>query len=214
MEQLGIRALRPGRSPRLDRPNAANYDEATANPFPDYPEILRLKDGRPVTTAEMWWKLRRPEIVEDFEREVYGRVPAGTPSVQWSVVETREERVGPFPVLARRIEGRVANPACPGMRVAIRMVVVTPAWAPQRVPLMIRYGRAVMPSDERPLGPPGFVPTGTDPPASEQLVANGWGYAWRDPGSIQPDSGAVLRGGIIGLVNCGRPRKPDDWGVL
>ena len=31
--------------------------------------------GKKVTTAEMWWKQRRPEIVEDMEREVYGRVP-------------------------------------------------------------------------------------------------------------------------------------------
>src|SRR5512139_1483738 len=65
MEQLGIKALRPGPSGNESAPNHANYDEATANPFPDYPEILRLNDGRAVTSAEMWWKQRRPEIVED-----------------------------------------------------------------------------------------------------------------------------------------------------
>src|SRR5262245_30752367 len=70
MEQLGIKALRPGPSGNETAPNHANYDGSTANPFPDYPEILKLKDGRPVTTPEMWWKQRRPEIIEDFEREV------------------------------------------------------------------------------------------------------------------------------------------------
>ena len=79
MGQLGIKALRPGPSGNESAPNHANYDESRANPFPDYPEILKLKNGRPVTTAEAWWKQRRPEIVEDFEREVLGRVPANAP---------------------------------------------------------------------------------------------------------------------------------------
>src|ERR1700722_9008394 len=77
MKQLGIKTLRPGPSGDDKAPNHANYDEALANPYPDLPDALTLKNGRKVTTADMWWKQRRPEIVEDFEREVYGRVPAG-----------------------------------------------------------------------------------------------------------------------------------------
>src|SRR5579872_6204295 len=60
MEQLGIKALRPGPSGNAEAPNHAGYDESAANPFPDYPQILRLKNGRAVTTPEMWWNLRRP----------------------------------------------------------------------------------------------------------------------------------------------------------
>src|ERR1700751_1228935 len=86
MEQLGIIRLRPGPSGRSGATNSANYDPAKANPFPDLPEVLRLKNGQKVTTAEMWWKQRRPEIVEDFEREVIGRVPKSVPKVTWSVV--------------------------------------------------------------------------------------------------------------------------------
>jgi hypothetical protein len=57
-------------------------------------------------------------------------------------------------------------------------------------------------------------PPGSDPPATEQLIAAGWGYAYVNPGSIQADNGAGLRKGVIGLVNKGRFRKPDDWGAL
>src|SRR5689334_2396133 len=60
MDQLGIKALRPGPSGNEQAPNHANYDEATANPFPNLPDALTLKNGRKVTTARMWWDQRRP----------------------------------------------------------------------------------------------------------------------------------------------------------
>ena len=68
-------------------PNAANYDESKANPYPDLPDPLVLKNGEKVTTPEQWWTKRRPEIVEDFDREVYGRVPKDVPKVTWEVTE-------------------------------------------------------------------------------------------------------------------------------
>ena len=60
-----------------------------------------------------------------------------------------------------------------------------------------------------------FAPpvTGDSPPTA-QLLAAGWGYVTIDPRSIQADNGAGLTRGIIGLVNKGQPRKPDDWGSL
>src|SRR5688572_25914831 len=61
-EQLGIRALRPGPSGQANAPNPANYDESKANPYPDLPEVLTLKNGKKVTSKDMWWKQRRPEI--------------------------------------------------------------------------------------------------------------------------------------------------------
>jgi hypothetical protein len=79
MDQLGIKAVRPGFSGNESDPNHANYDPAKANPSPDLPDPLTTKDGKKVTTPEMWWKQRRPEIVEDYEREVYGRVPKNLP---------------------------------------------------------------------------------------------------------------------------------------
>src|SRR5690242_18872434 len=62
MAQLGIRKLRPGPSGNESAPNHANYDESTANPFPDLPDVLTLKNGKKVTTAAAWQKERRPEI--------------------------------------------------------------------------------------------------------------------------------------------------------
>src|SRR5436305_8066630 len=88
MEQLGIKSLRPGPSGNENAPNHANYDESKANPFADLPDVLTTRDGKKVTAADIWWKVRRPEIVEDFDREVLGRVPADVPKVTWSAAGT------------------------------------------------------------------------------------------------------------------------------
>ena len=208
MDQLGIKALRPGPSGNESAANHANYDESLANPFPNYPDVLTLKNGQRVTTPEQWWKLRRPEIVEDFEREVLGRVPANVPQVKWTVTQTLNDKVGPFPVIAKDVIGHVES-------VDIHMVVVTPAWVKSPVPLMIEFSRAALPSAPVPAAFARFAAmAGPDPPSTVQLIADGWGYALLEPGTIQADNGAGLTKGIIGLVNKGQPRKPDDWGAL
>jgi hypothetical protein len=145
MAQLGIRKLRPGPSGNESAPNAANYDEALANPFPNLPEVLTLESGRTVTTADTWWKERRPEIVEDFDREVLGRVPANAPAVTWTVTSTSRGTVGSHPVIGKQLVGRVDNAAHPAISVEIRMSLVTPANADGPVPVMIMFGSGVLP---------------------------------------------------------------------
>jgi hypothetical protein len=150
MDQLGIKALRPGPSGNESAPNHANYDEATANPFPKLPEVLTLHNGKKVTTPEAWWKQRRPEIVEDFEREVVGRVPKTVPGVTWSVTETVNATVGSRPVVGRQLVGHVDNASYPPINVDIQMTLVTPADATHPVPVMMMFGRGMLPGQAPP----------------------------------------------------------------
>ncbi len=222
MDQMGIKALRPGPSGRAGATNAANYDPARANPYRDLPDALILKNGQKVTTADMWWKQRRPEIVEDFEHEIIGRVPKNVPRVTWTITTQAVDRVvGEIPVNARQLVGHVDNSACPSIEVNIQMTMVTPANANGAVPVLIMFGGFGGGGFPGRPGEPASTPRGgfgggnfADPPSTEQLIAAGWGYATISPGSIQPDNGAGLTKGIIGLVNKGQPRKPDDWGSL
>ncbi len=257
MDQLGIKSLRHAFDADESSPHAANYDESKANPFPVIPEILKTNAGKKVTTAKQWWEVRRPEIVEGFESEVYGRVPANVPGVTWTVEAEEIETVGRIRAKAKLLKGHVDNSACPSINVDIKMVVVTPADAKGPVPLLMMFGGANLPNPVVPgaadmavinktlrrlleLDPetaelmkkyPAWQPfepanpfaafgrttqlaPGQDPPSNQQLLAAGWGYAMIDPSSIQADNGAGLTRGIIGLVNKGQPRKPDDWGSL
>ena len=220
-EQLGITKLRPGPSGSTapDAVNPANYDPAKANPFPNLPEVLTLKNGTKVSTPEMWWKQRRPELVEDFEREVIGRVPKNVPKVTWEVTRTVQAQVGDRPVVAKQVIGHVDNSAYPGITVDIKMAVVTPADAKAPVPVLMMFGSGGMPDDPAPNFGRGPGRTGApagpiDPPSTTQLIAAGWGYVSISTSSIQADNGAGLTKGIIGLTNRGEPRKPDDWGSL
>jgi len=226
MEQLGIKALRPGPSGNESAPNHANYDEATANPYPNLPDVLTLKNGRKVTTPAMWWNRRRPEIVDDFEREVLGRIPKNVPKVTWEVTKTAEAQVGSHAVIGKQLVGHVDNSSYPDIKVDIQMTLVVPAGARAPVPVMMMFGGRSIPEVAFPApafpgrGAPGAgrapiaPPANPDPPAMEQLIADGWGVATINPNSIQADNGAGLTKGIIGLVNQGQPRKPDDWGSL
>ena len=143
MAQLGITKLRPGRNANEGQPNAANYDEALANPYPDLPDVLTLKNGRKVRNADEWNRLRRPEIVEDFEREVVGRIPKNVPKVTWTVIETANGTVGDRPTVGKVLVGRVDNSSHPAINVEIQMTLVTPADAkgPKYRPFRLRAPR-------------------------------------------------------------------------
>jgi hypothetical protein len=215
LDLLKIEKLRQGANGNNPKaPNAANYDESKANPYPKLPDPLVLKNGQKVTTAEMWSKQRRPEIVEDFDREVYGRVPKESPKVTWELVSSAKEKVGETEAIVKRLTGRVDNTAYPSVKVEIPLTLGVPANAKGPVPVIMEFGFVF---------PPGFfkgknAPKGFQPPPGpswqEQLLAKGWGYAIIPPNAIQADNGAGLTQGIIGLCNKGQPRKRDDWGAL
>ena len=253
MDQLGIKALRPGPSGNEKAPNHANYDEAKANPFPDIPDPLTLNNGQKVTSPQEWWNQRRPELVEMFAQYVYGRVPKDVPKVSWTVTAVDHEMIGFTPVIAKDLVGQVDNTSYPAINVRLHMTLVTPANSKGPVPVLMMFGRAGFPSPNEPSGDelerlnsawkalliqqdrslkdviakhPAWQPMKATPfqfpqmnedgdlPNTWQLVAAGWGFVLFDPASVQADDGAGITRGIIGLVNKGQPRTPEDWGAL
>ena len=259
MDQLGIKALRPGvQNDVKAKENPVNYDETKANPWPNYPDPLVFDDGTKVTSTAQWIEKRRPELIEIFEREIYGRIPANVPEVTWTVQTVDRELLGFTPITATKVIAHVDNSGYPAISVDIPMMIIKPAQAKRPMPALIQFtftfggGLAfpapAQPSPEeyarinsalksaiiakdpslksvfeahpawQPVAPPSLLPPQLDvegnPPPLNQLVADGWTVVMIEPNTIQPDSGAGLTRGIIGLTNHGQPRKPEDWGVL
>jgi (4-O-methyl)-D-glucuronate---lignin esterase len=149
MNQLNITTLRAGPSGDEKAPNHANYDDSKANPYPNWPDVLTLKNGQKVTTPAQWQE-RRAEIIEDFNREVLGRVPVHAPKISWTVLYTDQEMLGRVPVTVRQIVGHADNTAYPDIAVNIQMTLVTPASAPGPVPVLMMFTRADPPAPSQP----------------------------------------------------------------
>lgn len=197
MKQLGIKSLRRGADPN----NQSVFDEATANPYKHtMPDVLTMKDGTKVIRPDQWAK-RRKEILEDFEREIYGRIPKNVPKIEWDVTGVTPGMVEGVPTVTRTLAGRVDNSSYPALKVDIQASFTVPANATKAVPIMIEIGGFT------PRRRPGVTPW------TDLAISKGWGYGSINPNSIQPDN-ARLDTGIIGLCNKGGFRKPDDWGAL
>jgi len=210
LAQLGITSLRSGASGTATAPNAANYDESKAVVFPNLPALLITKGGQQVTSKKMWEKVRRPELVEEFDREIYGRVPSNTPKVQWVVVSTKDDKVGNTDVTVQKLQGIVDNSIFPSIEVKMDLTLTLPKQSLKPVPVIVELS-FVFPAGMR---PPVVPNAPVEPTWQEQVISRGWGYATIIPTSIQADNGAGLTKGIIGLMNKGQNRKADDWGSL
>lgn len=213
MDLLGIKELRPGASGDVHASNAANYDEAKADTHLPLPHALVLADGKPVTSAQMWWTERRPQIVELFNHDILGIPPPHLPAVAWQVASETREKIGDVPVITKKLVGHVNNASDPAIAVDIDLTLTTPANAKGPVPVIMQltFSREFMAELLKHF--PQFAPP-PGPTGEQQILARGWGYAEYVPTSVQPDNGAGLTEGIIGLANHGQPRKPDDWGAL
>jgi hypothetical protein len=204
LQQLHIDSTRRGPSGNPKDANAANSDESKVPPY-TLPDPLLLKNGKKVTDAKTWWAKRRPEIVEDFDREIYGRVPADIPKVTWEIISTTDTTIGNIKAVTKNLLGHVDNSSYPDIKVDIQLSLTTPV-VNKPVPVIMEFSF---------IFPPGFkLPTPTGLTWQQQVLEKGYGYAILIPTSYQADNGAGLTKGIIGLVNKGQPRKPDDWGTL
>jgi hypothetical protein len=100
LDQPGIKKVRPGRNAR----GKDASDEATANRSKDsMPDLMTFKGGNEVKAADQWPR-RRAEIVEDFEREVSGRVPRNVPPVTWEVSNTAAGERGGVATVTRALD--------------------------------------------------------------------------------------------------------------
>lgn len=167
----------------------------------DYPpiDLLEMNDGTPVTTQDQWWNDRRPEILKDVGEQMWGVVPDESilPDVTWETSEIVEGGSGDAAYKEKTITGNIDISRYPDVRDVpeIQATVRVPANATQEVPVMVIYG--------------GQMDTYWN-----YCYPQGWGVVIYNPTALQPDNGAGLTSYLIGLVNQGEWRQPEDWGSL
>lgn len=196
LRRLDIRKMRPGADPA----NPNTFDESQAmRLMHTLPPLMRLGNGDPVDSLEAWSQ-RRAELVELFEREVYGRIPTGAPGVAWSIRSTRDEVIADKPVRVHELVGRVDHRGAWWFDVAIEATLTVPASSERPVPLV-----AIM----------SFGATAQDAPEwIRQAIDRGWGVAVYRPTSVQPDDHGLSIWGVVALTSRGAPREPDQWGAI
>ena len=188
----------------------SNYNEEKVPPY-TLPDPLVMASGERVTTAEQWFKERRPEILKFYQNEIYGRVPANAPKVTWEVTETDTQ--GPRgrgdQEACRRQDGRQAGwPADESDGVSAGQGERAGADALEHH-LRLRRGRTRPgrrqgrgPKKRKAAGKPapllGRGPGGFD--AIGEVLGRGWGYASLTYTDIQPDRADRWTEGVIGLT--------------
>ena len=75
------------------QPKGANYDESKVPKY-TLPDPLTLANGKKVTDARTWRDQRRPEILELFTTQVYGRSPGRPSNVKFRVTSTDRKALG------------------------------------------------------------------------------------------------------------------------
>jgi hypothetical protein len=143
--------------------------------------------------------------------------PAITVDIAMTVVTPANAR-GPVPLLMMFGPSRLPAPAQPpqddvdSINAALKRLLAQADPSLQAV--FDRYPAYELVTRANPFGFGALPAPGAEVPPTTQLLRDGWGYAYLDPNSIQADNGAGLTQGIIGLMNHGQPRKPEDWGSL
>jgi len=193
--------------------HVSNYDEASVGTY-TLPDPLVLRDGQPVRDADTWFKLRRPEVLQSYETEIYGRVPERAPAMSAEVVETDPKALDGLAV-RKRVALRFGNQ--PGSPV-VNLHVYLPARATKPVPLLLQLVFSNLPA----------IPGETPAPAVNgrtamheagpipDILARGYGYAVFRYTEIQPDAAHTNQEGVIGLARNSSQTEPvaEDWGAI
>jgi hypothetical protein len=185
--------------------HVSNYDDAKVGAY-TLPDPLKMSDGKPVGDAKTWAK-RRAEIMQLYETKIYGRTPANTPKVSWTVAET-DPKAREGASVRKKVVGAVGSNGQ-----TINVTLHTPASATKPVPviLLINFGGGPPP-------PPGTTARGpglpTDPPVAADILARGWGYATVGYADIQPDRANTAGEAVMAITGASKPVSPDDWGTI
>jgi hypothetical protein len=198
--------------------HVSNYSEEKVFAY-TLPDPLLLLSGQRVSSAEMWFTQRRPEILKFYQEEIYGQIPDNAPKVTWEVAETdRNARNGA--AIMKRVIGRMGDKPS-GPRLALTVHLPANSNGPVPILLSISFGFPVARgpgAGQRGQGTgkaPGRAPAGGFD-VLEETLKRGWGHVSLNYSDIQPDRANAWSQGVIGLTLKPGQTAPaaNEWGTI
>ncbi|MBO0324079.1 hypothetical protein J0X14_17350 [Muricauda sp. CAU 1633] len=200
-----------------------NYDEDSIKPY-TLPDPLVLESGKKVESGEEWFKKRRPEILELFKSEQFGKFP--------------EERKLSFKIYesqALALDGKATRTQLTlfftqdTTKLKADLLIYVPVSAKKPSPLLLKIGfspNSLAVDDPEVREGMMWNREGERIPASEgrrfgtfdveKFISNGIGVATIYYGDIEPDFPNGIKNGIRGhyLKEGANYPAPDEWGTI
>ena len=179
-----------------------NYYE---DKVPNYtlPVILTSKDGLEIASSDLWNKIRRPEILELFRKNIFGRVPDTKYSETFKLLNfdsSALEGTATQKEILISIESG-------GKLLSFNLTLFTPNNVKQPVPSFLLIDPWFSESNT-----PRWKQKGNYWPVEEAL-AKGYGMAIFDASQLDPDNFDNFKNGIHAILDK-NPRPDDAWGTL
>jgi len=183
------------------RPEFNYYEEKV--PVYTLPDVLKTSDGREVNSSSLWNTFRRPEIIEMFRENVYGRVPE-TPYQQSFKIVNLDKNALDGAATLKQIDITITADS---KKLVIHLTLYTPNNARKPVSTFLLI-------DNR-------GPANTDPTRKiksefwpvEEAIARGYGMAVFYNADVDPDNFDDFKNGIHALLDK-KPRPADAWGTI
>jgi hypothetical protein len=179
-----------------------NYYEEKVPAF-TIPEVLTDASGNKITSAKVWTKSRRPELLRIFRENVYGRIPETLYSKSFEVVNTDENAMGGAATL-KQVDITIASGS---QSLVIHLNLFVPNSARKPVPAFLLINIQ---------GPDIADPTRLKKSESwpaEEVVKRGYAIAVFNNSDVDPDNYDEFKNGIHGMLDRGQ-RSDDSWGTI
>lgn len=202
-----------------------NYDEAKVGTY-TLPDPLKLNDGKPVRDAKDWYRKRRPEILEMFATQQFGRAPGRPKDESFDVFDKGTPALNGKAIRKQVTIYLTKDKSGP----KIDLLIYLPAAIHRPVPLLlsINFGAPSNAVDD-----PGIKPTEVWDPKThtkipppkgrgfgrldvEPLLDAGFGVATFYYGDVEPDFKGGLPYGIRAHYLKPGQTEPasDEWGAI
>ena len=209
-----------------------NYDESLVPEF-DLPKILTSTKGNEIVTTSDWEKTRRPEILEIFTDQMFGRIPAKAITTSFEVIKSIENALGGKAHL-KEIKMIFQNG---NKSLAANLCLILPVNSKTKIPLFLGmnfYGNHTTHPDENISISSSWVGNNTsfhifDHKANhlsrgvranrwpiEYILSRGYGLALIYYGEIDPDFDDGFQNGIQPLAYSSGQKNPkaSEWGSI